>query len=464
MPSPSLPQRLLAHIRAHALLRAGDRVGAAVSGGADSLAMLHLLLELRQELGIVLSVVHFDHGIRGPASAADAEFVAAQASRHKLQIFLDFGDAPAYAAANSISLETAARDLRYKYFRHLLDTMPLDRIATAHTLNDQAETVLMRVVRGAGTRGTAGIHPSLALGAGTVVRPLLEFERGELEEYLRALHLEWREDPTNLDLHHLRNRVRHELLPLLAREYNPNIVRSLARTAEVARKEEQYWEKLAAEALPHLLRHGKPVRGGGRAAGPSSAKSLALDLEKLRAHPLALQRRLVRAAAQLLACELDAEHVESLLNVAANKIKQAELPGGLLARRSFRELQLTLASASCTDGGYEYPLQPMCELLVAETGTSFRAVPRAASGYNSAHAPLSVRNLRAGDRFWAAGHSADKKLKDLLKKMQLPQAERALWPLVVEGDRVVWVRGLAPHPDLQRAFDIEEGPGPERQA
>jgi len=228
--------KLLSYIRERQLIRAGERVGIAVSGGADSVALLRAMLELREELGVVLSVVHFNHGIRGAEGDADAEFVARLAREHKLQLHQARGDVPFFAKKWKLGTEAAARRLRYDLFRAVLAEGSASKIATAHTRDDQAETVLLRVLRGAGTRGTAGIHPVLKIENGAIIRPMLETSRSEVEAYLKSIGQDWREDSTNADVAYSRNRVRHELLPLLERNYNPNIREVLSEAAEVARR------------------------------------------------------------------------------------------------------------------------------------------------------------------------------------------------------------------------------------
>ena len=238
-----LTEEILSYVREHGLLRAGERVGAAVSGGADSVALLRALVELRGELGIVVSVLHFHHGIRGEGADADQRFVEAMAATHGLAFLTERGDAPAAAQVRKLTLEEAARELRYGWFRKLLREGAVDSVATAHTADDQAETVLLRLMRGAGTRGLAGIYPKIAgqleedaaeggrAARAGIIRPLLAVRRAEVEDYLRGLGQEWRDDPMNLDPRHARNRVRHELLPLLEREFSPGIASVLADTA-----------------------------------------------------------------------------------------------------------------------------------------------------------------------------------------------------------------------------------------
>jgi tRNA(Ile)-lysidine synthase len=193
----------------------------------------------------------------------------------------------------------------------------------------------MRLVRGAGTRGLAGIYPEQK--DLKIIRPLLGFRRHEIEEYLKSIGQSWREDESNADPQHTRNRIRHELLPLLAKDYNPSITEALARTADVARDEEEYWAADVKKLAPFVFREGKPVRGGGRAN--SLEKELAVDISALLRQPLPLQRRLLRAAAEQLGISMDILHVESALAVANAETKACELPGGWRLERSHRELR-----------------------------------------------------------------------------------------------------------------------------
>src|SRR5205807_84367 len=289
----TLAQRVMRYIRRHKLLNPGERVGVAVSGGADSVALLRLLLELQTELGVVLSVVHFNHKLRGLEADADEQFVADLASRNKLEFRCESGDVTACAAAKRLSVETAAREMRYGFFNQLLAEGRVNRVVTAHTLDDQAETVLLRVVRGAGTRGLAGIYPQLSVSSsqfsvdrqssvagrqvcGSIIRPLLRVRRKELEAYLFAEGQRWREDSSNRDLRHARNRVRHGILPRLERNLNPAVREILAETAEIARAEEEYWN---AEVGRILEAAGRRLRDTGATVGLRSFAGLPLALQ-----------------------------------------------------------------------------------------------------------------------------------------------------------------------------------------
>jgi tRNA(Ile)-lysidine synthase len=487
-------QSILAYIRKHALLKAGDRVGVAVSGGADSVSLLLTMLDLRAELGILLSVVHFNHLIRGDASDADQQFVADLAKIHKLDLHSSSANAPRFAEQTKESLETAARELRYNYFRELLEKGIVSKVATAHTMNDQAETVLMRFLRGAGTKGLAGIYPEKSEASGGIIRPLLQTTRADVEAFLQSRGQPWREDSTNADRSHTRNQLRHDLLPLIAKDYNPAIAETLSRSAEVARAEEEYWQTETARLLPLVVLHGKPVRGGGRQSTTHTEHRIsALSIEALSRQPLALQRRLIRAAAETLGIPLDSAHVEQILDVAASGTA-CELPDGWRAQRSFRELRFERSEKPTADGKahYECPLPipgqvpiPNGNLVVhahllpglAEIeGYNHRTLPERHSGNGTANSgqgqkspsggglelfsgeqsagpleslgkfsgSLTLRSWRPGDRFRPAHSKAEKKIKELLQDMKIPAAERAGWPVIAAGQKIIWVRGTRP--------------------
>jgi tRNA(Ile)-lysidine synthase len=437
-----LQQRVLNYIRKHGLLKAGDRVGIAVSGGADSVASLRLLLELRKEIGVVLSVVHFNHKLRGDASDEDERFVARLAQEHKLELHCESGEVATYAAEKHLSLETAARQMRYQYFRRLLVEERLNRIATGHTLDDQAETVLLKIVRGAGTRGLAGIYPQLSVPgsqlSASVIRPLLGIRRKDLEAYLLGLGQSWREDTSNRDLRHMRNRVRHGILPRLERYLNPGVREALADTAEIARAEEDYWQKEVSQALPSVW---------ARAA---------LTVSALAHLPLALQRRVIRAASESLGLRLDFHHVEEILALSSNRPgsdKGTELPDGWVVRRNKGELRFEVQKVAPNKLDFEYCLSIPGSVEVPETESRFEAVlisGNAAKGYNPGDlldrallaSEVKVRNWRPGDRFWPSHTKVAKKIKELLQEQHVTGPERKLWPVVVSQTEVIWLRGF----------------------
>jgi tRNA(Ile)-lysidine synthase len=436
----TLPQSVLEYVRKYELLKAGDRVGVAVSGGADSVALLRLLLELRGEIGLILSVVHFNHKLRGEESEEDERFVAQLAQAHKLEFHWQSGEVKQYASERHLSLETAARELRYGFFRELLKDRCLNRIATGHTLDDQAETVLLRIVRGAGSRGLAGIYPKLAVNGsptGAIVRPLLGTRREALEVYLRALNQVWREDSSNRDLRHSRNRVRHGIMPRLADNLNPAVREALAETAEIARAEEEYWQAVVSKLVP--------------------TSGLAVD--SLEGLPLALRRRVIRAIAESLGVVLEFHHVEAILALAtADEPAKGsmELAAGWTVRREKGHLHFCPPDDSAPPTDYEYSLPVPGTVRVREIGSTFEAAlsadeadPSHLLSRSAVAGGLCVRNWRAGDRFWPAHTREPKKIKELLADKHVTGRERKLWPVVASGGEVVWVRGFRTPQQLQ---------------
>jgi tRNA(Ile)-lysidine synthase len=323
------------------LLRAGMRVAVAVSGGADSVGLLRALAQAAAEIGLVLSVAHLHHGIRGSEADGDERFVADLAEQLGLPLHRHSVDTPLAAREDKKTLEEAARHLRYAWFRELLAHGNADAVATAHTLDDQAETVLHRLIRGAWTEGLGGIHPVVACPGGAIVRPFLKTRRAEIVAWLSEIGQPWREDASNRDPAFTRNRIRHELLPQLA-GFNPRVAEQLARMATIARDEEAWWGTELARLLPQLILPGKPVRGGGRSVSTQPREgSAGLELARLRALAPALRRRVLRAAASQLGCALNFDQTERLMETCEPEgSRRQQLTAELRAERSARELQL----------------------------------------------------------------------------------------------------------------------------
>jgi tRNA(Ile)-lysidine synthase len=461
-------ERVRKYIAEKHLLRPGERAVVAVSGGADSVALLRVLLQMREDLGIVLSVAHYHHGIRGQEADADQQFVAELAKCFDLEFHFSKGDAPAHARERGQSLETVARELRHSWFAQLIQCGKADKVATAHTLDDQAETVLMRIIRGTGSAGMAGISPSHHQKG--LVRPFLTISRPEIEDFLRKLKQPWREDSTNKELAHTRNRVRSVLLPLLERDFNPAIRHTLADLAEVAQGEAEYWEHEVAALISRVLKLGKPSRSGRSNTG-AGAETWSLDLAILRASPLALQRHLLRRFAADLGTALEFKHIEELTRFIAEAKpgKPIALPNGISATCTFRELQFSRATARPAQGAYSEVLKVPGQVTIAALGSTVRARVISAgdpaiSGYNPAllldrallESELIVRNWRAGDRYFPAHTQAPKKVKELLQAGRigrpLAHSERQMWPVIENAGEIVWMRGFSVPAAFVRRF------------
>jgi tRNA(Ile)-lysidine synthase len=487
----SVLDRVLSYVRHHRLMRPGDRVGVAVSGGADSVALLRLLLEARAELGIVLSVVHFNHQIRGADADADEQFVCNLARDFELEFHRDSDDTPAYARQHKLSLEAAARKLRYAFFDRLTADSTVHRVATAHTRDDQAETVLMRFLRGSGTKGLSGIYPGVGgwIGASVVttvrkvgesastpplpttppapriVRPLLDVSRAELRAYLGQLRQSWREDASNADLSFARNRLRHQIMPVL-RQLNPNLDQVLSDTAEIAREEEIWWNQQTSAAQKGLWSPQGPRSSGSR-------PPLKMRVDVLLAQPQALQRRLIRMLLEAPDLHLDFDHVEAVLALAASEPtrheKVLDLPNGCEAVRQDQELWFRRRSQAQEDHGYTLAIS-----IPGEWDVARRKIRASCVRGTSAHLPdgdeiyvravllkldlsksgLVVRNWHAGDRYWPAHTRQPRKVKELLQARHIPREQKPFWPVVVSGDDIVWIPGF-PAPERFRVRETD---------
>lgn len=419
-----------------------QRAGIAVSGGADSVCLLHLLLELAARWQLSLTVLHLDHGLRGLESREDAEFVRAMAGGMGLPFIQERADLGS-AAGNQ---EEAAREARLRFFRGQIASGVVDRVALGHTRSDQAETVLFHFLRGSGSAGLAGIHPVTDDG---LVRPLLHVTRAQTEAFLRARGIAWRDDSTNADPRFARNRIRHGLLPQLARDWNPSLDETLARTADWALAEEAYWKREIAAWAGKLLRED-----GGAVFAPSEA---------LAGLPLALARRLVRYAIERAKGDLRAigfEHVDRALNLARSPQGHGTVQApGIGITRSFDWIRFARPQPS--PPGWQVPAAipgriqppgaaPAIQLELLENHRTDRApgsVYNGDVGCVDGHlvsGGLVYRNWRPGDRYRPNGHSTEVKIKSLFHHARIPVWERTQWPVLACGASIVWTRQFGP--------------------
>jgi tRNA(Ile)-lysidine synthase len=439
------PERALRYVREHGLMKPGDRVGVACSGGPDSVALLRLLLELRGELGVSILVMHLNHQIR-ETSATDRAFVGELARAHGVTLMDTEFDVPAFAREQRTSLEDTGRIARLAFFDKTLREGVVERVATGHTRDDQAETVLMKLLRGSAADGLAGLYPSLERRPGWVIRPMLELRRVDILEYLRELEQPWREDESNQDVTFLRNRVRHRLVPMLERDFNPSVVENLAQTAEIFRDESDFWQTFVRVTLPELWRRADV--GGS------------LDVSRFAQYPRAVQRQLVRAIAAELGIGVEFQHIERVLRLAAPGMagKLVPLRKGWKVRRGSNSLHWSREDAEDPPTQpFEYALAIPGNMRVPETGSAFSTAvggktlqadgrpqgddPSALIDRAVVNGGLVVRNWRPGDRFYPQHSGGPKKIKELLTMRKITGRERELWPVVAAGERIVWLRG-----------------------
>ncbi len=421
----------------------GDSIVVAVSGGLDSMALLDVLCELRGKLEYEVSVAHLDHGLRAN-SASDAEFVAASVRARGLGVHTRRVDVNEYAQRAGLSVEAAGRELRYQFLEDIRVGTGSRYIATGHHASDQAETVLMRMLRGSGTRGLAAMEP-LRVG-GNHLRPLLEFERKTVAEYAESRGLDYREDATNMDTRFLRNRIRHELLPLLESDYNPRLTSTLAHTATVLRDEDDALHRKSQTALETVV----CVQATGK---------IILAAPSLLRYHIAVQRRVLR---QLLAgiSSVDAEVGFDVVERLAGLMRAG--PGGVVHLCADLRAQRTLQWLIIRDGSpgsFEASVELPGTTWIPERDIALEARFLPASSMDELrpllgtwravldadeidHRGLSLRSLRNGDRIHPMGMTGSKKISDLLVDEKWPRLLRDEVVLLTSGEQIAWVAGL----------------------
>ena len=456
-----LSERLSHEAKKLDCFRAGQRIGVAVSGGADSVALLRLFLELRGKLGLVLSIVHFNHQLRGKASEADEKFVARLAEKFALPLHLGRADVAAKARRDKANLEDAARRARYAFFQKLVEQGIVDCIATAHTMDDQAETVLAHILRGTGLAGLGAIHPVTEFA----VRPLLFVRRSELRSYLRSKKQPWREDATNQDTSRFRARIRKKLLPMLEKRFQPEVAAHLTALAQLAREDEALLDTITESKLREIAKretNGMRVR---------IADLLDNDGQENRSlAQRALGKRIGRSIAEKVRTrpgQWSAEHANKVWDLASRGAngKLLQLPGGIEVRRERDALFFCVrdpgkqAHKIGDTKNFEYSVvisKADPSLRVPELGCAFRfrvidwPAPRrdtildrgAVLDRDRLIEPLVLRNWRPGDRLRCAGHRRARKLKRLLNEKCVGRWERAGWPVMTSGGVLAWARGF----------------------
>jgi tRNA(Ile)-lysidine synthase len=425
--------RVAATISRYNMLAPGGRVIAAVSGGPDSVCLLHVLRKLKIR---VTGVAHVNHKLRGEASEEDERFVAAMARELGLEFYGAIGNLPGG------NLEQAARRARREFFHDLIRRGLADRIALGHTRDDQAETVLFRMLRGSGLAGLAGILPVTGEG---LIRPLLGVTRAEVETFLDERGIRWREDASNREPRFARNRIRHELLPRLKQDWNPRLAESLAHLADLAYEEERWWAAEVARLAERML-----------VVSPGAVEVSARELGQL---PRPVARRLIRLAIRQAKGNVRGvqfDHIESVLELLEAG-GRTEFPG-IHAIRSFDWLRLEVPGrsepyANPRGGEVTVPgrhLAPDGNSLICldVIGRKQRATACATLKsdlyFRKFPERLVLRGWRPGDRYCPVGHAGDWKLKELFQRQRVPSWRRPFWPILCWGDKILWTRDFGP--------------------
>jgi tRNA(Ile)-lysidine synthase len=445
-------------ISRYSMFERGHTVGVAVSGGADSVCLLHVLLELAPRWALRLRVLHLNHCLRGRESIDDARFVREMAGRLGQDVDVREIDVGLLRAESGGNLEQLARRIRRQFFRERLAAGLVNRVALGHTRSDQAETVLFRILRGCGTTGLAGILPVTKEG---LVRPLLDVDRKAVERFLRERNIPWREDASNRDPAFARNRIRHHLLPALTGSWNPSLTDSLAHMATLVRDEERHWDREIERVAGRVLVRRGPV--------------LLVRATDLRSLELPLARRLLRRAIRDVKGDLhgiEFKHIEDILQLAWQSRGEGriEIPG-LDLRRSFDWMRLApkadeTANRAC---GFHIDLAVPGRVFLPGAGT-FLAIELSDDQRQSPlwldgdrlPGSLAVRNWHPGDRYRPLGHPRPVSCKTLFQKHKVPSWERQYWPMVASGETIVWARLFGPaaeyaaNPLTRRVLTITE--------
>ncbi|MBA7629736.1 tRNA(Ile)-lysidine synthase [subsurface metagenome] len=446
-PSP-LEQPVLGFIQEHQLVPGGEKLVVAVSGGADSVCLLHILVKLQKELKLKLHIAHLNHQLRGAESEADADYVADLARQLGIPATIEKRDVKGHQAQERLSLEEAAREVRYSFLAQVAGAIGTERVAVGHTRDDHIETILMHLIRGSGTRGLRGLQPATLWQSGadslTIIRPLLEVSHQQTEDYCRQHRLAPRLDASNLSLSPLRNRIRQQLLPLLE-SYNPGVAEALLRTGRIAGDDIDFLDEQVARLWDEVARQ--------------EGKTIILDKAGFDQIPPTLKRYLFRASVERLlgsAKDIEMRHIEEMMSLVTKPAgKRLSLPGGLTFSIEYNRYLLTSDPAALS------PLPPLKgefqlnipgetrlpgwrveaaiikrEEMSDEEGDFTAYLDLGKSGHK-----LLVRPRRRGDRFQPLGLAQPKKLGEFMIDAKIPQAWRGRIPIVCSQEQILWVVG-----------------------
>ncbi|MCG0275788.1 MAG: tRNA lysidine(34) synthetase TilS [Thermosediminibacteraceae bacterium] len=429
-------------VNKYQMLQWGDLVLVGVSGGPDSVCLLHLLLRFREEFGISLAVAHLNHSFRGLEADEDEAFVKDLAGKWGLPYYSEKVDVPAYIRETGLSPEDAARRVRYAFFERVRKKIGARRVALAHNSNDREETVLMNIFRGTGLEGLVGIEPV----RGPYIRPLIEVERSEIEEYLKREGIPYRIDSTNLQTYYFRNKLRLELIPLIKRDYCPHLSAALKRLSEIAAMDVSLLEELTVKAYSETTR--------------KMPEGVMINLKKFGELHEALKFRVVRKAVEEILGNLqdfEYRHARMIVEFIREKPtgSSLDLPHGLTGEKSYEHFYIYKeVPPRVTDFCYELSVPGEVVIPEAKVTITARVIEKSEGislptnsqvaylDYDKIKGGLAVRNRRPGDRFVPLGSTFFKKLQDFFVDSKVPARERDRVPLVISEDQIVWVCGM----------------------
>jgi tRNA(Ile)-lysidine synthase len=437
----NLINRVTETVNKYKMIGCGEGIVVGISGGPDSVCLLHVLNNLRQRFSIKLYAVHINHMLRGYEAEGDAAYVKQLCDGLGVKLFAKSIDIKAVSKQNGISLESAGREERYKFFFEVLNNTGSSKIAVAHNMNDQAETVLMHFIRGSGLEGLSGMKPMREDG---VIRPLIEIERADIEKYCMENDLKPRLDKSNLETTFTRNRIRLELIPCILKEHNPNLIKTLAVMADNNRSDNDYIDSMVNEALDKMIN--------------VEIDSISLPIDWLLSQHLSKQNRIIRRAIERLLgsiVDIENKHIAEIkkIIVKGNTGLKIDLPRGIVAEIVYKTLYIKKKQGSSIT--YEYPLVLNQKIYINELNICIYAykihanelqsieIKRNTAVFDSDKLKKSicVRSRIPGDIITPLGMTGTKKVKDFFIDLKIPRREREKVPLLAMKDEIIWILG-----------------------
>lgn len=419
------------------LISKEDSIVVGVSGGPDSVCLLHLLYRISKNISIKIYAVHLNHQIRGLDAYLDSLYVSKLCDDLDIPCFVKSIDVPKYCKDNKLGLEVGARKLRYEIFNEVRNSVSANKIAIGHNKNDQAETILMRIMRGTGLRGLKGIG---YLRIDGVIRPILDIKREDIEKYCEENNLKPRIDRTNLEEVYSRNKIRLKILPYMKQEFNENIVDSIVRMSNSLRTDSDYIEHQVEKSYESVTK--------------KYSDGVYIFTENLKNFHLAIKTRIVIKAIETIlgnTISIDKKHIDEILELEAKekKDKKINLPRGLFVYRFSDYILITNKEVSFENIEYEYELQPGVSIYIPEIGKTFKSEVISYKDFdknnfekniqyidlNKINGKLTLRNRRQGDKIRLLGGT--KKIKDLFIGLKIPREERSFVPLITDKDQTV---------------------------
>ncbi len=444
MPVKDLQQKVLETLKKYKMIEPGDTVLVALSGGPDSIALTCLLKDLANDLGITIFAAHLNHGLRGAEADADAKHATEFAKSLNIPITVKKADVLTYKERHKLSVEMAAREIRYHFLLETARAVKANKIATGHTANDQAEEVLLNLVRGAGLTGLAGIPP---VREKIFIRPLIRCLKDELLDYLHEKRIPYRIDSTNLDTTYLRNRLRHKVFPLLE-DINPRVIRTLSKTSDLVRDEEEFWDSYIEEIFDKI------------SAIYQKSNAIIIEIPQMIRYHISVQRRIVRYAIKKLKKRIwgiGFDRIEDILKIC-HKDKPGgaiELHGNIVVEAQGNKLLIhenlpgdrSVFDIEIPSVG-KYTIDEPLEATLSLEYSTLQSINYMHLGKYEAVVdadrvkfPLKIRSVRPGDRFTPLGLEGSKKLQDFFVDEKIPRYLRPHIPIVTDREKIIWVVG-----------------------